>query len=63
MVYRPWSTKAPIMVSISLIGFKLLSGQRFNGPGHCDLDLLNTDQTRNVFQKDKRRRIKKKKKK
>ena len=27
----------PIMVSLSLIGFKLLSGQEFYAQGHCDL--------------------------
>jgi len=31
------------MVSLSLLGFKLLSGQGFNVPCHCDLDLLPTD--------------------
>jgi len=31
------------MVSLSLIGFKLLSRQGFYVPGHGDLDLLPTD--------------------
>ena len=41
--YRQWQTKTPIVVSLSLIGFMLLSGQEFNVPGHCDLVLWPTD--------------------
>jgi len=33
----------PIMVSLNLIGFKLLSRQGLYAPGHCDLDLQPTD--------------------
>ena len=32
------TSKTPIMVSLSLIGFKLLNGQEFYAPGHCDFD-------------------------
>jgi len=39
IIYGPWPTKAPIMVSLSLLGFKLLSLQGFYVPGHCDIDL------------------------
>jgi len=37
-----WLTKTPIIVSLSLIGFKLLSRQGFyvQGQGHSDIDLL-----------------------
>ena len=31
------------MVSLNLIGFKLLSGQGFYAPGHRDLDLWPAD--------------------
>ena len=36
IIYGPWPTKTPIMVSLSLIGLKLLSGQGFYAPEHCD---------------------------
>jgi len=39
IIYQPWLTKTPIMVSLSLIGYKLLSGQGLYAPVHCDLDL------------------------
>ena len=38
-----WLTMTLYMVFLSLIGFKLLSGQEFYAPGHCDLDFLPTD--------------------
>jgi len=31
------------MVSLSLTGYKLLSGQGFDATGHCDLDLSPFD--------------------
>jgi len=34
---------APIMMSLSLIGFKILSGEGFYVQGHCDLALWLTD--------------------
>jgi len=37
-----WPTKTLIMVALSLMGFKLLSGQRSFAQGHCDLDLLKS---------------------
>jgi len=39
IILGSWLTTTSIMVSIWLIGFKLLSGQGFCAPGHCDLDL------------------------
>jgi len=36
IIYRPWPTKTPIMASLSLIGFKLLSGQDFANTRRTD---------------------------
>jgi len=43
IIYGPWPTKSLIMVSLSLIGFKLISEQGFYASGHCDLDDLPTN--------------------
>ena len=40
-VNRAWPT--PVMVSLNLIGFKLLCKQGFYAPGHRDLDLWQND--------------------
>ena len=39
IIYEAWLTKTPIIVSLSLKDFKLLSGQGFYAPDQCDLDL------------------------
>jgi len=39
IIYQPWTTKTSIMMSLRLVGFKLLSEQGVYSPGHCDLDL------------------------
>jgi len=39
IIYGSRPTKTPIIVFLSLISFKLLSGQGFYALGHCDLDL------------------------
>jgi len=40
IICQPWPTTTPILVSLSLIDFKLLGWQEFCAQGHCDLDLL-----------------------
>jgi len=37
--YGSWPTKTPIMVSLNLVRFNVMSGQWLYAPGHCDLDL------------------------
>ena len=39
IIYGSWPTETLIMVSLSLIGFKLLNGEGFYAQGHCDLYL------------------------
>jgi len=39
IIYGSWPTKTLIMVSLSLIGFVLFSGQGLYAPDHHDLDL------------------------
>jgi len=39
IIYGSWPTKTPLMVSLILIGFMLLSGQGFYAPGLSYLDL------------------------
>jgi len=40
ITFEPWPTKTSNIVSLSLIALKLLSGQGFYAPNHCDLDVL-----------------------
>jgi len=37
IIYRQWPFKTPIMVSLSLKGFNLLSGPGVYASRHCDL--------------------------
>ena len=37
--FGSWPTKTPITASLSSVSFKLMSGQGFYAPGHCDIDL------------------------
>jgi len=50
IIYGPWPTKTPIMVSLSLIGFKLLSERGFMSPITVTLtfDLLTPTSTGNI---------------
>ena len=43
IICRPCPTKTPLMVSLSLICFKLLSEQWFSAQGGCDFNLWPTD--------------------
>ena len=43
IIFGQWPSKTPIMVSLSLKRFKLLSKQRFYAQAHCDLDLRPTE--------------------
>jgi len=43
IIYQSCLTKKPIIMSQSLIGFKLLSRQGFYAQGHCDLEGLTFD--------------------
>ena len=43
IIYGSWTTKTLFMVSLSLIGFNLLSRQGFYVQDNCDLDFRPTD--------------------
>ena len=43
IISRSWPTKTQIIMSLSLIGFQLVSRQGFYALGQCDLDLWTTD--------------------
>jgi len=48
IINRSRPTKTPNMVSLSLIGFKLMRGREFFAPCHCDLDLWPTNPKINI---------------
>jgi len=49
IICQPWPTKTPNLVSLNLIGFKLLSGQGFYAQGHFDLDPLTLKSIRMIY--------------